>query len=220
MGKKISSSPRAGYRGPGRPRTMQPKDATPKSPQHSKRLCPCDQAARRAAGEWTPVAAEGLDFGSTLAASMAQEATSPDAGGGGEPPAPLNRVLEYEFTPARTPAPAIQVSAGPPSTPPRPLDRWRERESGETPPSAEARPRKRRGVAVASPPAARHRLSFPAASVESSQWRGYSATVTIKWRIPGNISITGVQATTAVFQYYVRRFALSGDSDRLKTASR
>ena len=248
------ATPRAGSRGPGRQRTTPPKDATPDSPQHNKRLRPGDQTAGRSAGEKTPAAAKGLNFGSTPAASMAQEAASPDsggggeppsplnrvleygpapartpepaipesagqaqeaaspdAGGGGEPPAPLNRVLEYGPAPARTPEPAIPESAGQPCTPPRPLDRGRERESGETPSSAQAPPRKKRDVAVAPPPAARHGLSFPAASVESSHWRGYSATVSIQWRVPGHI--TGVEATTAAFRHYVRRFAFSGDSD-------
>ena len=205
------ATPRAGSRGPGRQRTTPPKDATPDSPQHNKRLRPGDQTAGRSAGEKTPAAAKGLNFGSTPAASMAQEAASPDAGGGGEPPAPLNRVLEYGPAPERTPEPAIPESAGQPSTPPRPLDRGRERESGETPSSAQAPPRKKRDVAVAPPPAARHGLSFPAASVESSHWRGYSATVSIQWRVPGHI--TGVEATTAAFRHYVRRFAFSGDSD-------
>ena len=205
------ATPRAGSRGPGRQRTTPPKDATPDSPQHNKRLRPGDQTAGRSAGEKTPAAAKGLNFGSTPAASMAQETASPDAGGGGEPPAPLNRVLEYGPAPERTPEPAIPESAGQPSTPPRPLDRGRERESGETPSSAQAPPRKKRDVAVAPPPAARHGLSFPAASVESSHWRGYSATVSIQWRVPGHI--TGVEATTAAFRHYVRRFAFSGDSD-------
>ena len=88
-------------------------------------------------------------------------------------------MLEFDEVPTRalTPEPAtwIQESEGQPSTPPRQLARRRERVSGETSPSARPPPSKRRA-----PPAVWHGLSFTAASVESREWRGYSATVSIE----------------------------------------
>jgi len=234
----MPATPRSGSLGTGRHRSTPPAATASESPA-SKRARPGEEPpARRGAdamarnrldfgqpppsaggaGAETPAPAKGPDVGPTPA-HPAPLAGSPETSS----LAPLSRVLNYEPASAGDGAGAgapDSEGANPPTTPPRPPERGRERDSDGTPSSALAPPRKRREGA-GPPPAARQGLSFPAAAAAagsaaselpaagSGKWTGYSFDVRLDWRTPDNTK--GVEATTAAVKHYIRCYALGHD---------
>ena len=183
-----ATPPRAGALGSSRQRSTPPKDpaAASESPAYKR--------VRPGAGAETPTMAKGLDFGPTPAPAAAHPARAPVSI---MEPLPLRRNLDFE--PAAGAGAAGSECAQPPSTPPRPMDRRRERESDGTPSSSQGRPRKKREEpeAAAPPhPTARQGLSFPFEPPDG--WRGFCIMLSVTFRVPDNRM--GVQAAIAAIR--------------------
>ena len=102
------------------------------------------------------------------------------------------------------------TSASAPRTPPR-TTHGRAREK-TTPPSGETRAAKKRAQDGRPPAALRHGLSFPSTNISAPStdpWNGFEIRASIVWRTPSNIS--GIQATKASINHYLKRFSQSFD---------